>query len=210
MAGRPIYRPAELKVLTTTSLYGSGSSQYNRLALRKSVFNELNADIVWREVAKTAGFGTVHLSPATVRTLREFTETMRRARHVNHRFGEGASPRLRQIRQALDDLGIASCDILNHATPRILYGCEIHEGAREELLGIRPLTESQAASAELIADLWRRRWLANRIQSDAVLAEVAGHSVTAFRAMFERLSGDDSAPSPGGAQLDLPLAFEDR
>src|SRR5437899_6175427 len=34
MAGREIYRPAELKLLTTTSLYGNGSSQYNRLRLR--------------------------------------------------------------------------------------------------------------------------------------------------------------------------------
>jgi uncharacterized protein YfaS (alpha-2-macroglobulin family) len=29
MAGRPIRRSARLKVLTTTSLYGVGSSQYN-------------------------------------------------------------------------------------------------------------------------------------------------------------------------------------
>lgn len=208
MAGRPIYRPAELKVLTTTSLYGSGSSQYNRLKLRKSDYPELDADVVWHEVAKTAGFGTVHLSPNTVRTLREFTEGVRRARQVNHRFGEGASPRLRQIRQALDDLGIDSSDILNHATPRILYGCEIHAGAREELLGLRPLTESQTASSALIADLWRRRWLANRIQSDAVLTNVAAHSVGAFREMFERLSGAGQCSSSSPLQLDLPLGVD--
>lgn len=208
MAGRPIYRPAELKVLTTTSLYGSGSSQYNRLKLRKTDCPELDADVVWQEVAKTAGFGTVHLSPQTVRTLREFTEGIRRSRQVNHRFGEGASPRLRQIRQALDDLGIESSDILNHATPRLLYSCEIHPGAREELLGMRPLTESQAASAGLIAELWRRRWLANRIQNDVVLTNVAAHSVTAFQEMFEKVSGANQCSTSDSLQLELPLGVD--
>jgi hypothetical protein len=37
MAGRPIRRSARLKVLTTTSLYGVGSSQYNRLKLRAAM-----------------------------------------------------------------------------------------------------------------------------------------------------------------------------
>ncbi len=208
MAGRPIYRPAELKVLTTTSLYGSGSSQYNRLRLKKAEYPNLETDIVWHEVAKTAGFGTVHLSPTTVRTLREFTDGMRRARHVNHRFGEGSSPRLRQIRQALDDLGIDPSDILNHATPRIMYSCEIHRGAREELLGIRPLTESQTSSAEIISDGWRHRWLANRIQNDSVLDEVAGQNSRIFRRMFDSLCDAEAESQPGCVQLDLPLAID--
>src|ERR1700693_4434363 len=112
MAGRPIYRPAELKALTTKRLYGNGSSQYNRLKLRAADYPELEHDIDWRELAQTAGYGTVHLGTTTVRALREYSERSHRARRINHRFGEGASPRLRQIREAMDALGIDSGSVL--------------------------------------------------------------------------------------------------
>jgi hypothetical protein len=173
MAGRAIYRPAELKVLTTTSLYGNGSSQYNRLRLRASGFTALDHDIEWHELAKTAGYGTVHLGPTTVRVLREVSERMYRARRINHRFGEGASPRLRQIREAVEALGIDASSVLHHATPRIFYGCELHPGAIGELIGLYPATENRGHSANVIASLWRQRWLSKRIQSIDVLNSVA-------------------------------------
>ena len=184
MAGRPVYRPAELKVLTTTSLYGNGSSQYNRLKLRSLDYPELDKDVEWRELAQTAGYGTVHLAATTVRVLREVSERNYRARRINNRFGEGASPRLRQIREALDTLGIESSSVLNHATPRIFYGCELHPRAREELLGLYPITESGGASASVIANLWRQRWLVNRIRSEDVLAKVAAVNSATLATFF--------------------------
>lgn len=174
MAGRAIYRPAELKVLTTTSLYGNGSSQYNRLRLRAADYPELDYDLAWQELAKTAGYGTVHLSTLTVRTLREISERNYRARRINNRFGEGASPRLRQIREAVELLGIDSSAVLNHATPRIFYGCELHPGAREELLGLYPVTESKGPTTAVISALWRQRWLANRLRNTGILDQIAG------------------------------------
>ena len=116
MAGRPIFRPAELKFLTTTSLYGNGSSQYNRLRLRREDFPQLEHDIMWQELAQTAGYGTVHLQAATVQVLREYSERTHGARRINNRFGEGASPRLRQVREAMDALGINSSSILHNAS----------------------------------------------------------------------------------------------
>lgn len=188
MAGRAIYRPAELKVLTTTSLYGNGSSQYNRLRLRASEFATLDHDIQWRELAKTAGYGTVHLGSSTVRVLREVSERMYRARRINHRFGEGASPRLRQIREAVEALGIDASAVLHHATPRIFYGCELHPGAIRELLGLYPATENRGHSAGVIASLWRQRWLSKRIQNADVLRGVAQSNAQSLVDFF-----DDSA-----------------
>jgi hypothetical protein len=173
MAGRAIYRPAELKLLTTTSLYGNGSSQYNRLRLRASDHPVLDQDIAWQELAKTAGYGTVHLSSTTVRVLREVSERNYGARRINNRFGEGASPRLRQIREAVEALGIDANSVLHHATPRIFYGCELHPGAIDELIGLYPSTENHGTPASVIASLWRQRWLAKRIQNEQVLASVA-------------------------------------
>jgi hypothetical protein len=203
MAGRAIYRPANLKVITTTSLYGKGSSQYNRLRLRAAEFAFLNSGIAWEEIATTAGYGTVHLSNATTRVLRDFTDQLRGARHVNHRFGEGASPRMRQIRQALDDLGIESSCILHHATPRIFYGCEIHEGAKAELLGVRPNTESQGCSAAMIAEAWRQRWLRQRMDHDDVLARVAADGAHTLENLFQSFAQQNDN---GGVQLTLSMA----
>lgn len=205
MAGRAVYRPAELKVLTTTSLYGNGSSQYNRLRLRAADYPMLDHDIAWQELAKTAGFGTVHLGPTTVRVLREFSERIYRARRVNHRFGEGASPRLRQIREAVEALGIDAGAVLHHATPRIFYGCEMHPGAINELIGLNPGTESRSAPANVIASLWRQRWLAKRIQNDEVLASVAADSAQTLVDFFSSTARSIDADGEGDSQSDLFL-----
>jgi hypothetical protein len=172
MAGRPLYRPAELKILTTTSLYGNGSSQYNRLRLRACDHPEMEFDLEWKELAQTAGYGTVHLSPITGKVLREIGERSHRARRINHRFGEGASPRLRQIREAMEALGIDSSAVLHHATPRVFFGCELHPGAIDELLGLTPTTASEGLSARIIANLWRQRWLSGRVKNKSILERI--------------------------------------
>jgi hypothetical protein len=133
----------------------------------------------------------VHLGPTTVRVLREVSERMYRARRINHRFGEGASPRLRQIREAVEALGIDASSVLHHATPRVFYGCELHPGAINELIGLYPATENRGHPASLIASLWRQRWLAKRIQNEDVLSAVAQGSAQTLMAFF----GENAKPS---------------
>ena len=173
MAGRRIYRPAELKVLTTTSLYGNGSSQYNRLRLKATEHSDLEFDLAWIELEQTVGYGTYHLAPTTIRTLRDVSERTHGARRINNRFGEGASPRLRQTREGLDALGVESAMILHHSTPRLFYACEVHQAATTELMGLSDLTVSVGPSREAIARGWRRRWLANRIDQPDILERLA-------------------------------------
>jgi hypothetical protein len=197
MAGRPIQRPAELKVLTTTSLYGFGSVQYNALRLRACEHPELRQDIEWKELRRTMGWGTYHLTPETIRTLRLVSERAYGARRINNRFGEGASPRLRQTREGLEALGIDTAQILHHATPRIFYGCELYPGAIEELLGFRACSVVESPSAEAISAAWRRRWLVRRIQQPGVLERIA-------RLGVESLRSDLLVPDANGQ---LPLAL---
>jgi hypothetical protein len=177
MAGRSIRRSARLQVLTTTSLYGVGSSQYNRLRLRAAQHPGLINDIDWRlfngdDSERTGGYGTVHLGSATVEALRELSTQAFGARRVNNRFGEGSSPRLRQIREGLDALGLESNHILHHATPRLFCATELEPSAREHLLGFRQGGNAPASSLTAIGAAWRRRWLLNRIQNDEVLDRV--------------------------------------
>jgi Domain of unknown function (DUF4338) len=173
MAGRLIYRSADLQVLTTTSLYGNGSSQYNRLRLRAADHPSLSEDIEWQEVAHTLGYGTYHLSPSTLRLLRDVADQRNGARRINNRFGEGASPRMRQTREGLAALGIEPGHVMDHATPRILYGCDLNPAARPRLLGIDRGSPSAPQTVDSIAAAWRERWLRGRISQPGVLEAVA-------------------------------------
>lgn len=170
MAGRPIIKPASLKILTTTSLYGTGSSQYNRLALRAKDHRGMPFDIQWRAIEKslTGGFGSLHLSADTVHALRQMAERRHVSRRINNRFGEGTSPRLRQIREGLDALGVESDKVLHHATPRIFYGCELVPAARASLLSTVERAPARAPTAAAVGEAWRRRWLLGRIDNPEV------------------------------------------
>lgn len=183
MAGRRITKPAKLRILTTTSLYGVGSSQYNRLVLRASDHSDLPYDVTWRAIGKslTGGFGTLHLGRDTAHALRSMAIARHDSRRVNNRFGEGTSPRLRQIREGLDALGLKSDAILHHATPRIFYGCELSPRARDALLGLRT-PEAESPSARDLAEAWRRRWLTNRILRKDTIEGLRQLGVTSVRA----------------------------
>ena len=171
MAGRAISKPADLRVLTTTSLYGVGSSQYNRLALRAVEHPGLDQDLRWDSIgkSKTGGFGTLHLGADTAYALRQMAQSVHSSRRINNRFGEGTSPRLRQIREGLDALGIDSDAILHHNTPRLFYACEFGSGARGSLMGMDS-DEFHASPVSVIAAAWRRRWLDGRAKRPETLS----------------------------------------
>nr|WP_246709887.1 Druantia anti-phage system protein DruA [Rhizobium laguerreae] len=183
MAGRVISKPANLRILTTTSLYGVGSSQYNRLVLRAEDHPGLPHDLKWGAIGKslTGGFGTLHLGGETAQALRSMALARHDARRVNNRFGEGTSPRLRQIREGLDALGLKSDAILHHATPRIFYGCELSPGARSALLGIGA-SDFEAPTCETIGDAWRRRWVSKRALRRETLDALASLGPSSVRA----------------------------
>lgn len=197
MAGRPITKPAELRILTTTSLYGVGSSQYNRLRLTSADHPELDHDLSWDAIGKslTGGFGTLHLGTETAHALRSMALLRHDARRVNNRFGEGTSPRLRQIREGLDALGLKSDAILHHATPRLFYGCELDPNARDALVGLADL-DIHAPSARDVAAAWRRRWLSKRVLRDDTLAQLASLGPTSVLAVLH---------ADADGQLSLPI-----
>jgi hypothetical protein len=183
MAGRSISKPAKLRILTTTSLYGVGSSQYNRLVLRADDHPNLPYDVTWGAIGKslTGGFGTLHLGRETAHALRSMAIARHDSRRVNNRFGEGTSPRLRQIREGLDALGLKSDAILHHATPRIFYGCELSPRARDALLGLGA-PEAATPAARDLATAWRRRWVTNRILREDTIEGLKRLGVTSVRA----------------------------
>ncbi|MCW3838175.1 DUF4338 domain-containing protein [Sphingomonas canadensis] len=196
MAGRPVTRSADLRLVTTTSLYGVGSSQYNRLVLRQKDHPNLPGDLRWGAIGKslTGGFGTIHLGSETAQALRSMAFARHDSRRVNNRFGEGTSPRLRQIREGLDALGLKSDAILHHATPRIFYGCELVPGARSSLLGLSGAAAPAASSTD-VAAAWRRRWLLARVARPETLEALRRLGPTSIRASLHAdIHGQFSLP----------------
>jgi hypothetical protein len=190
MAGRPISRPTRISILTTTSLYGVGSSQYNRI--RVTIGGET---LEWKKIGVTEGYGTVHISPITIEAIRKFSIAKRGMRNVNNKFGEGTSPLMRQLREGLTALGFESNDVLKHSNPRVVYALELYPNARRDLcLDIGSNVRNPSMSD--ISKSWIDRWLAMRIQSEAVLKKVAQNSASTVKADLIREEHADVSKLP--------------
>jgi hypothetical protein len=195
MAGRPITRRSHLVFIGTTSLYGSGSSQYNRVRIPKKVLSS-TTELGFRELGRSKSFGTSHLSSRSLAALLQLSEQSRNGVRVNSIFGEGVNPKLRKVRDGLDRLGWPSNNLLQHHRQRIVYGVSLVSNLLPYLLEIdaRPrylFRRSLRHDVDRIALWWNERWLSKRVESDDVLAKVAMNTVT--------------RPVNHGARVVLPL-----
>jgi hypothetical protein len=185
IAGRAIVRPSELVFMGTTSLYGLGSSQYNRIRIpAERIGGAKPNELRFHEIGKSEAFGSSHLSEDALTALADLTSHLRSRHEVRNVFGEGVSPRMRKARHGLELLGFPANDLLRHGRKRIIYGVLLAENAREYLLGmatrpiyIAPVRQVLAASSG-IASWWIERWVSNRIESDEVVDQVRAHEGT--------------------------------
>lgn len=181
VAGRSIVRAPNLVLLGTTSLYGVGSSQYNRIKIPAEHIGGTAGDSLrFEELGRSEAFGTSHYSDETVAALVTLVQQAD-AQRVNSVFGEGASPKLRKVRHALELLNLSTALLLRHHRPRVLYAVSLIRNLRDYLIGLDkkprylvPLT--RAATTSKIGAWWRERWLRNRIMNDDVLEEVSTHT----------------------------------
>jgi hypothetical protein len=184
MAGRPIVRPSHLVFLGTTSLYGVGSSQYNRLRMPAvQLGGRPQEQFAFLELGRSGSYGTSHFGSATVEALVELVQQSRTGQRVNSIFGEGVSPKLRKIRDGLDRLKLPTDALLMHGRHRIVYGVPLIRNLREYLLGMDrepdyffDLSDPQAGTRAVVS-WWMERWLVGRLQNDDALQKVASHSL---------------------------------
>lgn len=170
MAGREVYRSVDMCLITTTSLYGVSSSQYNRLSLYVDT-PEGQQQVRWVEIGSTLGQGTAQFSDDTTSMLRVAAVRRAGSRRVNNVFGEGQSPLLRQVREALSELGMPE-DLLQHGSPRRMYALELFPNARDSLV-LNTHADVVAPSFEAIATAWSRRWLSKRVTYSPALSRIA-------------------------------------
>src|SRR5208282_2155824 len=170
MANRFIPADSRLAAFVTTSLYAVGASQYERVRLPAGIIASDQPELRIRRVGESSGFGTVHFSPETVIDIEEFVRAQREYTDINSVFGEGPSPKLRKLRAGLDLLGFSASELLKHHQVRLVYALEFWPGATEFLRfgrGEVPAWVSEPHrfrdATGRIADFWRRRWLAKRL-----------------------------------------------
>jgi Druantia protein DruA len=202
MKGAAVIKTPKLVLLGTTSLYGSGSSQYNRVKIPASAIGgRANGSVMYHKVDLSVGFGTYHISSETLRYAECILARKANGRTVNSIFGEGVNPRMRKIRDAVEEIDLPSDELLLHQNARVVYGVPLAHNFSDVLLGradrpqyILPQSKPKVRSA-LIAAYWRTRWLSKRILNPEVLNAVAQHRL--------------SYPVVHGARVPLPRAEED-
>ncbi len=182
MAGRPIVRPSNLVLLGTTSLYGANSSQYNRIKIpAEYVGGELGDSLEYIRLGKSESFGTSHYSKETIDALVALVNHRKGGQRVNSIFGEGASPKLRKVREGIETLGVDSEALLKHGRKRIIYGIPLVKNLKEYLLGIqkRPqyiISPNTPNAAQHICEWWMLRWMKMRIQNANVIQAISQHT----------------------------------
>jgi hypothetical protein len=201
MKGGTVIRSPNLVLLATTSLYGVGSSQYNRVRVPVAdVGGKGNAMIEYEELGTSRGYGSYHFSKASIDYLETLIPRGALPRKVNSIFGEGVNPLMRKLRDGLAHVGLPAEDLLMHGNSRVVYSIPIAENFREVLFGVEAkpkyflsLANAKDHTAKLGA-FWRKRWLAQRITRPGILEEVAKHGL--------------SYPVTHGARVTLPITDE--
>ncbi|MFJ9946662.1 Druantia anti-phage system protein DruA [Kitasatospora sp. NPDC091207] len=181
MAGRPIMREARLSFVGTTSLYGTGSSQYNRLFWPAEVMGgDSTTRMGFHELGRSRSFGTSHFSEETVDALTRLPALRGSLVRVNSLFGEGVSPRLRKVRLGLAALGWPANELLRHGRERILYGVPLVENLRDYSLGLdgepQYLLDPELPDADAkVAEWWLERWCRPRARRKEVVESMRAH-----------------------------------
>jgi hypothetical protein len=184
MKGKPVVRKPQLVVLGTTSLYGYGSSQYNRVKIPcEEIGGEEAKKVEYRELGISEGYGSFHLSAKTLFLAGVVAGREEGRIRVNSIFGEGANPLMRKVKDAIEYVGLESGPILNHGNKRVVYGVALAENFGDFLMGLasRPkyyfsLLKPKEKTA-LIARYWIKRWLAQRMMNNAILEQVSLHTL---------------------------------
>ncbi|GAA1137775.1 hypothetical protein GCM10009651_22280 [Microbacterium natoriense] len=205
MAGRAIERESRLSFISTTSLYGSGSSQYNRLRWPAAVMGGPDGkEIRFAELGRSRSFGTSHFADETVDALVRLSRVKGATVRVNSVFGEGVSPRLRKVRLGLAALGWPSSQLLKHGRERIVYGVKLAENLRDYSLGIDAdpvylLDPDKLDSDDAVATWWFDRWGQRRAQQTAVQESMRSHRLIrpVQHGARVRLPADDDVPAAG-------------
>ena len=183
IAGRPIIKETRLAYIGTTSLYGVGSSQYNRLFWPRDMQQGVDGgNIGYRRIGKSKSFGSSQFSQQTVEALGRLAEIQTNGFRVNGVFGEGVNPRMRKIRSGFDALGWPGDALLMHGRQRLVYGCALVANLANYAIGrdsepVYLVNPDMEDDVDRNTQWWMKRWASNRGRNPEVLEAMRTHSL---------------------------------
>jgi Druantia protein DruA len=181
IAGRRIERSANLAFIGTTSLYGAGASQYNRITVPTDATGWA-APLRFRRLGRSKSYGTSHFSAETVRALSDLVRHPSDGMRVKGIFGEGSSPKLRRVREGFDALGWDSDQLLRHRRERLVFGVELINNVAEYLLGMDTYPDwridpNDCNDVSSLTEWWTQRWVVDRFDQSPRQAALRSHRV---------------------------------
>ncbi|WJH36840.1 DUF4338 domain-containing protein [Paenibacillus sp. CC-CFT747] len=170
MKGEPLVRPANLVLLGTTSLYKTGSSQYNRIKIPVK-----HGYLKYIHTGQTLGYGSVHFSNRTYRVLQELLNNTE-GLEQSSAFAAGVNYKMRSIGSGLGHLGLRK--LQEHQNPRLVYLVPLAVNWREYLLGIDSeprylfdMNKPEEQTEQLI-QFWKARWFRKRVENQEILYRI--------------------------------------
>jgi hypothetical protein len=217
MKGEDVYRDAKLALLGTTSLYASGSSQYNRIKI--PILENKKDKIEYIRYGLTKGYGSIHFSEETIKCLNELQEQTKQARLINNRFGEGINPKFRRVSAGLSSIGLTAVDkFLRHRSQRIVYGVPLGKKTYEFLRGetddpeyfFDPTSEEEIINvSKYISRYWAKRWLLMRIKKTEIVEKVSSFEIDDLLLSSElQQQGYSRHGQPEQMAMDLQVRIE--
>ena len=198
MAGKSVNKEADLVYISTTSLFGIRPCQYDNISIPLDHHDTSgNNSLKYKYLGKLVGGGSMHFSKETTGIMARFMRQEQESK-VNYVFGEGASPKLRAIRDGLKKLGFMGEETIYHDMPKTLYGVCLVDNLADYLMGFnkRPKYIFKNANPKLqtqyISRWWSERWAIKRIVRDG-------------EKLLEDLSRDNlSFPIDHGGRVNMP------
>ena len=177
MKGEPVTRRPELVLLSTTSLYAVGSSQYNRLDAPTA-----NGNLEYKHIGESSGHGHIHISQRTFSTLVTLLDELAQrnddVERPSNRFGNGVNYRMRTIKAALSQIGLQP--LHQHEQPRLIYLVPLAKNWREYLTGkdddpeyiYADTKNNPRLETKALIDFWKIRWFYKRAQKDMIIERI--------------------------------------
>ncbi len=191
MRGAEVIRPAHLVLLGTTSLYSVGSSQYNRLKAQVA-----NGKVAYVPVGETQGYGSVHISRRTYKTLQELLRRHPLLEPQSNTFAAGVNYKMRSIESGLSHLGLSK--LQEHKNRRLVYLVPLVTNWREYLTGLdnapnyiySDLDNLERETSHLI-EFWKDRWFVKRASRPETLQSLELRGERALRVSDSISHGHD-------------------
>lgn len=200
--GEKVVKTPNLATLATTSLYYTGSSQYNRIKYKTN-----NGELKFSYVGNTKGFGSVHLSSKTYKIIQELLEKHPNLEKEDSTFSAGVNFKMRSIAKGLGFIGMSK--LQQHENPRLVYLIPLLKNWKNYLNGVDTeadyIFNMSSIDDEMnsLIRFWKERWYLKRIQKIEILEKVNNQKALKISDFFKDVKDQSNLVVAGSYQYEL-------